>query len=76
MEVGARYVMIGAFPSSFHPLVLSFLDPANIFSAEIMFPVLCPPKREPNMGGLDEVGDGEQCSSREEGDVLRPVLNT
>lgn len=40
MELGVRYPGKAAFPSSFHPLILSFLDPATFLSAEAMFSVL------------------------------------
>ena len=55
-EMGVRYPGIGAFPSSFHPLILSFLDPATFLCAEVVFSVS---QRQPKLGGLDEVGDGE-----------------
>lgn len=39
MEMAARYQRIGAFPSSSHPLILSFLRPKSFLSGEVMLSV-------------------------------------
>lgn len=60
--LGSLYPRIGAFPSSSHPFIF---DPLKLHSVENLFSAPFFFSRQPNLGGLDGVGDGEKWSSRE-----------
>lgn len=59
MEASACYQRMGAFPSSFHPFILPFLDPLKVSSRCSHASSLASGKSQPNWGGLDEVGRRE-----------------